>query len=62
MMQHKHTPELRERRHYDPSVITSDAWVCAECEQLLEVCAETITATRDNDTHTAYARMTRSTP
>jgi hypothetical protein len=34
-MKHEHTPELRERKHYDPAVITADAWVCAECEAFL---------------------------
>jgi hypothetical protein len=32
---HEHTPELRERRHYNPEVIAADAWVCAECEAFL---------------------------
>lgn len=32
---HEHTPELRERQHYDPAIIEADAWVCAECEASL---------------------------
>lgn len=32
---HEHTPELRQRRDYDPAVITSNAWVCAECETFI---------------------------
>jgi hypothetical protein len=34
-MTDEHTPELRERRHYNPAVIQADAWVCAECEAFL---------------------------
>ena len=34
-MEHEHTPEVRERQHYDQSVIAAAALVCAECETFL---------------------------